>query len=188
MRALKQSKWDQDFAIRPALDLMLTALANDAAVYVCTSHHLAPVIWQWMREFADFFGWCVWYKPNPMPSLTKRHWTWCAELIPYATRGKHVFNFPVDGHAYNVWTITKTRESDHPTEKPVEVPLHAIRMSTNSDALVADFFLGSGTTMVAAENLARRCYALEIDPGFCAITLERMATAFPKLKIAKVRP
>ena len=41
--------------------------------------------------------------------------------------------------------------------------------------IVADLFLGSGTTMVAAEQTGRICYGMEIEPKYCAVTLERMA-------------
>tara|TARA_R100000664_G_scaffold12082_1_gene19460 strand:- start:11331 stop:11513 length:183 start_codon:yes stop_codon:yes gene_type:complete len=44
-----------------------------------------------------------------------------------------------------------------------------------SDATVADAFMGSGTTMVAAEQLDRTCYGMEIDPGYCGVVLERMS-------------
>ena len=44
----------------------------------------------------------------------------------------------------------------------------------NHEGDVYDPFLGSGTTMVAAEQLDRTCYGMEIDPGYCAVILERM--------------
>jgi DNA modification methylase len=50
---------------------------------------------------------------------------------------------------------------------------------------VYDPFLGSGTTMVAAQNLGRKCYGIEIAPAYCAVILERMATAFPALDIRR---
>ena len=173
MAGLKAAEWDQDFDLQPALDVL--PLAKDVTVYLCSSHHLAPVIWAWMKTWADHFSWCVWSKPNPMPSLAKRHWTWNAELVPYATRGKHVFNFPANGHALCVWTIDKSKETDHPTEKPVAVPEHAIAHSSKAGDLVFDGFLGSGTTLIACERLGRRCRAIEISPAYCAVTIERGA-------------
>ena len=171
MAGLKAAEWDHDFDLRPALDAL--PLAQDVTVYVCTSHHLAPVIWAWMATWAEHFFWCVWNKPNPMPSLSKRHWTWNAELVPYATRGKHTFNFPAEGHALCVWTFAKSKETEHPTEKPVVVPMHAISHSSKSGDVVFDGFSGSGSTLIACENLGRRCRAIEIDAGFTAVALER---------------
>jgi DNA modification methylase len=153
---------------------MLPAVCKDATVYVCTSHHLANVIWTWMAEWAAHHSWCVWNKPNPMPSLMKRHWTWNAELVAYATRGRHTFNFPDGEHALSVWTFTKHKDTDHPTEKPVEVPAHAIAHSSLQGDRILDPFLGSGTTMVAAEQLGRICYGIEIEPKYVAVILQRM--------------
>jgi DNA modification methylase len=53
---------------------------------------------------------------------------------------------------------------------------------------VTDIFLGSGTTMVAAQNLNRKCYGIEISPDYCAVILERMQSAFPDIKIEKGKP
>ncbi|MDA0990772.1 MAG: DNA methyltransferase, partial [Verrucomicrobia bacterium] len=75
----------------------------------------------------------------------------------------------------SVWEIDKQRhsESGHSTEKPVECMARPIR---NHDCrIIYDPFLGSGTTMVAAHNLKRRCFGIEIDPGYCAVILERMS-------------
>ena len=71
----------------------------------------------------------------------------------------------------------------HPTQKPVECMARPMR---NHDAPeVYDPFLGSGTTMVAAQNLSRKCYGLEISPAYCAVILQRMADAFPGIEIRK---
>jgi len=43
------------------------------------------------------------------------------------------------------------------------------------DTIVVDLFLGNGTTMIAAEQLNRICYGMEIEPKYCAVTLERMS-------------
>jgi len=59
------------------------------------------------------------------------------------------------------------------TQKPVECMARAIRNHNFPE--VYDPFLGSGTTMVAAEQLGRICYGMEIDPKYVAVTLERMA-------------
>jgi DNA modification methylase len=72
----------------------------------------------------------------------------------------------------------------HPTEKPLELAMHPIR---NHDALiVADFFAGSGPALIASQNLNRKCRAIEKKPSFCAVILDRMATAFPALTIERI--
>jgi len=174
---LKQSEWDSGFEWASVSLSIETVMADDCTVYVCASWHTAPDIWSWMATRSSHHSYCVWHKQNPMPSLMKRHWTWASELICYATYGKHTFNFPAEGHASNVWTIIKQSDGTHPTQKPVAVPAQAISHSSNAGDIVADPFLGSGTTMLAAEQLNRRCYGMEISPAYCAVILQRMKDA-----------
>lgn len=61
----------------------------------------------------------------------------------------------------------------HPTTKPIQLVERAIQNSSLVGGLVYDPFLGSGTTMVAAQRLGRRCRACEIEPGYVAVALER---------------
>ena len=76
----------------------------------------------------------------------------------------------------NVWQIPRPFASDeHPTMKPVELVSLAIRHGCQVGQTVLDPFLGSGTTMVAAEQLGRICYGMEIEPKYVAVTLERMS-------------
>lgn len=176
-KKLMDSEWDRDFVFQDVAPQLIDCLNTNATVYVCTSHHLASSIWDWMRQWSSHHSWCVWSKPNPMPSLMKRHWTWNAELICYATRGRHTFNFPTNGHALSVWEINKANgSSGHPTEKPVAVPAHAILHSSSSGDLVVDLFLGSGTTLIAAEQLNRKCYGMEISPAYCDVIVKRWET------------
>jgi DNA modification methylase len=76
-----------------------------------------------------------------------------------------------------VWEIDKPHNSIHPTQKPVELFEIAIRNHTENNELVYEPFAGSGTTIIAAHNLNRRCYAMEISEKYGAVILERFATA-----------
>lgn len=73
----------------------------------------------------------------------------------------------------SVWRISRTPDGSvaHPAKYPVELPAQALRTWEGD---VYDPFLGSGTTMVAAENEHRVCYGMEIDPGYVAVILQRM--------------
>jgi DNA modification methylase len=173
MNELKESDWDQNFDISTLFPILETVMAKDCAVYICTSHWLVQMVWEWMWTWSDFCSYCVWCKPNPMPSLSKRHWTWATELIPYAVRGKHISNFPAEGHALNWWDIAKNKDTDHPTEKVIGVPERAIEFSSLRGQIVYDGFLGSGTTLIAAERLKRRCFGCEISEKYVAVALQR---------------
>jgi DNA modification methylase len=62
-------------------------------------------------------------------------------------------------------------EGGHSTQKPIECMARPIRNHDPGD--VYDPFVGSGTTLIAAEQLGRRCFALDISPAYCDVTVER---------------
>lgn len=75
-----------------------------------------------------------------------------------------------------VWDCQRASVNDkHPTQKPVELAVRALCNSTEPGHAVLDLFAGSGSTMVAAQQLNRRCYGMEIEPKYCAVILERMS-------------
>jgi DNA modification methylase len=63
----------------------------------------------------------------------------------------------------------------HPTEKPLELFARPMRIHTDEGDVCFEPFSGSGTHLAAAENLERRCFAMEIDAGFTAVVLERLS-------------
>ena len=173
-KSLSEAEWDKNFDVHPTLERIGENLAKDATVYICTSHFLASDIWAWMKEWSDHYSYCIWSKPNPMPSLAKRHWTWNTEIVCYATRGKHVFNFPDEGHCPSTWTIAKgTGTHGHPTEKPVAVPEHAITHSSNRGQLILDLFGGSGSTLIACEKTGRVCRMMELSEHYVDVIIRR---------------
>lgn len=174
MGELKNAEWDKNFEIEPALSTMMAVAADSVTVYVWTSHFLVQKICDHLNEWCDFTSYCVWSKPNPMPSLSKRHWTWNAELCAYATRGsKRIVNFPDGQHAPSVWEFTKKSDGSHPTQKPVELCEHPIKFSSSEGQNVLDLFGGSGSTLIACEKTDRQCFMMELDPHYCGVILER---------------
>lgn len=65
------------------------------------------------------------------------------------------------------WEIGRDGQAEHPTQKPVELARRAIENSSKNAEIVIDFFLGSGTTLIAAEATGRICYGTELDPDYC---------------------
>ena len=74
----------------------------------------------------------------------------------------------------DVWDIPRPNTSpEHPTMKPIALCERAIKNSSKPGDLVLDLFVGSGSTLIACENTNRRCYAMDIEPKYCSVTLER---------------
>ncbi len=68
---------------------------------------------------------------------------------------------------------SKEEKYDHPAQKPVVLFETPIANHLKADEAVYDPFLGSGTTLIAAEHLDRRCYAMELDPRYAQVAIER---------------
>lgn len=100
-----------------------------------------------------------------------------------------VGDFPRDSRPSNLFEYELRRQQDvgdsHTCPKQLALWQDIVQHYSQDGDLIVDFFAGSGTTLVAAENLNRTCYAMEISPEYCAVTLERMTTAFPHLKIQR---
>jgi hypothetical protein len=98
------------------------------------------------------------------------------ELGPrYAIRDGRPARRTKDRTQTTLWEINldKNVEGGHSTQKPVECMARPIRNHEPCD--VYDPFCGSGTTVIAAETLGRRCFAMELDPGYCDVIRQRYA-------------
>lgn len=84
----------------------------------------------------------------------------------------------------SVWRVQRQKGGFPGHPAPFSVALSTIAVRTWG-GIALDPFLGSGTTMVACQNLNRRCRGIEISPDYCAVVLERMQTAFPTIAIER---
>lgn len=86
----------------------------------------------------------------------------------------------------DVWDVDRPTKSElHPTTKPIELVSIALKNSSKSGNLIMDLFTGSGSTMVAAHQLNRKCYGMELDPKYCQVIVDRMKTLDPALLVKK---
>lgn len=75
----------------------------------------------------------------------------------------------------DVWEVANVprQQMIHLTEKPIEIPLRAITYSSEEGENVLDIFGGSGSTLIAADQLKRNCFLMEIDPLYCDVIVNR---------------
>ena len=66
-----------------------------------------------------------------------------------------------------------TRNKEHPTMKPIKLMARLINNSSHKDDKVLDLFGGSGSTLIACEQLDRACFMMELDPGYCDVIIDR---------------
>jgi site-specific DNA-methyltransferase (adenine-specific) len=99
------------------------------------------------------------------------------EPIIYGWKDGAAHTFRGDRTQDSVWEIARPARNDvHPTIKPVELVERAIRNSCAPGDTISDPFVGSGTTIIAAERTDRRCLAIEIDPRYAQVAIERWQT------------
>jgi DNA modification methylase len=78
-----------------------------------------------------------------------------------------------------------SKSIEHPTMKPILLIAPLIQNSSKQGWIVSDGFLGSGSTMVAAHQLNRKCYGMELDPKYCQVIVDRMLKLDPTLTITR---
>jgi DNA modification methylase len=169
----------EEFAgfLTKALNLARAHASPGAIIYACMDwRHMAEMLAAGDAANFDLLNLCVWVKTNGgMGSLYRsRH-----EFVFVFRNGReaHLNNVQLGRfgrNRTNVWNYAGAnslkrngRKSDldfHPTVKPIAMVTDAILDSTNLDDIVLDPFLGSGTTLLAAERARRRCYSVELDP------------------------
>lgn len=120
----------------------------------------------------------IWVKPALILAFGDYHWR--HELCFYGWKKGSKPKFYGPNNENTVWEIDfdgKGRmpgdERKHPTQKPVGLAERAINNSSREGGIVLDGFLGSGSTLIGSEKLARRCYGMEIDPHYCDVIVER---------------
>ena len=121
------------------------------------------------RDIGDLTNLLIWKKAAAMGDLTGAFSPTFEVALAY-NRGSKLL---CDGRPSAVfeYTIDSGSTFEHPTTKPVGLIADILRATTRSS--VFDPFLGSGTTLIAAEQLGRRCFGMEIDPAYCDVIVKR---------------
>lgn len=108
----------------------------------------------------------------------------------YWSKCEHIFYGWIDehnwygGNDYDIWDISRTQKNNlHPTMKPIPLCEKAISNSSKENNIIFDLFIGSGSTMVAAHQLKRKCYSMELEPKYCQVTIDRMIKLDSSLNI-----
>lgn len=122
---------------------------------------------------------CVWIKPDSTPQMNGQGPAQGAEhfVCAWAGTGHAKWNAGGKRGVYTHCVNGPERDGRHPTEKPRRLMAEIIKDFTNPGELIADPFMGSGTTLVAATMLGRPSIGIERDPKYFEITCQRVADA-----------
>ena len=115
----------------------------------------------------------IWEKNSATFSLGKLDYDYQHEPIFYTWTKKH-HNYRKGQYRTTIWKYDKPRKCDlHPTMKPVELVANCLNDATKAGDIALDVFGGSGTTMIACEQLGRRARLIELDPHYCDVIIAR---------------
>jgi len=123
----------------------------------------------------------VWDKGLGMNIAAKGILSRTAEFIFLMSKGEKYFtNQTSQDTWWNIWRISnrdgENMQCGHGASFPVALPCEALQKFSKKLSLIVDPFLGSGTTLIACEQLGRVCYGLEISPAYCDVILSRWET------------
>ena len=168
-----------------ALGLAAEYSVNGAIHYVCMDwRHQIELLTAGEKVYTEFKNLCVWAKTNAGQGTFYRSQHELIFVYKHGD-GSHLNNFELGQHGRsrsNVWNYAGVNSfragrlddlSVHPTVKPVALVADAMRDCSRRGDVVLDPFMGSGTTIIAAERVGRRAFGLEIDPLYVDAAVRR---------------
>ena len=128
------------------------------------------------RAFIDagfhLAGCCIWVKDSLVLGRSDYQWQHEPVLYGFMQNGKHPWYS--DRKQTTIWNFAKPkRNANHPTSKPLDLLGYPIGNSTQENAIVIDTFGGSGSTLMACEQMNRTCYTMELDEKYASVILRR---------------
>ena len=129
---------------------------------------------------------CIWVKNSMV--MGRQDYQWQHEPCLYGWKPGAGHNWNSDRKQTTVWNFDKPqRNAIHPTMKPIALMAYPISNSSTPDQIVVDFFSGSGSTLMACQQIDRICHAMEIDPRYVTATIHRYRAMFPAQPIKLIR-
>jgi DNA modification methylase len=179
------------------LDLLIgftnNALIN-AEYLICNIQSLAgnkvsliDYLYQYKNNFIDVAIWDKGYgQPAMAENVMTSAWEYLFFISAKENASRAIPNAKFRGTVPNIYRGKPNRNNEfssvHAATFPIDLPEWSLQF-TNQGDIVLDQFIGTGTTMVAAHQLNRKCYGMELDPKYCQVIIDRMHKLDPSLKI-----
>lgn len=166
---------DKDFYkfLLSAFKEIANVMAKDASIYV---FHADTEGYNFRKAFkeAGFYlsGVCIWVKQSLVLGRSPYQWQHEPILFGWKKDGKH--KWYGDRKQTSIWNFDRPTKSPlHPTTKPVPLIAYPIQNSSMTNCIVLEPFGGSGSTLIACEQIDRICYAVELDEKYCDVIVKR---------------
>ena len=149
---------------------------NTNNYFIFTSKELVPKYFEIFKEWG--FNILVWCKDNPTP-MTNNTFLPDVEYLLYFYQNGRIWNNGLDVSVYKKYYNSNKMEGRkeagnvHPTIKPIKIIADKVQICSNKNGIVVDLFGGSGSTLMACEQLGRKCYMCELDPKYVDVIIQR---------------
>jgi len=182
--------WDRNsFEPKEWVEDFKRILKPTGNIFAFTSYNLMGKWHQAFDSEFDTFQYMVWHKTNPAPKIYRAGFLNSCELIICAWNKGHTWNFSSQKEMHNFIETPicmgkeRIKNPVHPTQKPIKVMQHIIKISTNENDVVFDPFMGVGSTGVAAQNLGRKFIGFELDKEYYEAAIKRLDVVQERLLV-----
>jgi hypothetical protein len=176
------AKWDKvPFEPERLLQDFTRILKPTGNIFIFTSYNLIGRYHEIFDPVFDTFQFMVWHKTNPIPNIRKSSFLNSCELIVCLWNKGHTWNFTKQNEMHNFIESPicmgkeRVKEPKHPTQKPIAVLEHIIRIASNENDIVFDPFMGVGSTGKATLSLRRRFIGIELEREYYKASVERLS-------------
>jgi DNA modification methylase len=166
----KKIEFISSFEPKAFLSILSSIKSEPFAAYIFCNTELVRDYLNWAYEEDFNFNILTWHKTKFIPANSNHHFPDTEYCIFISKRPIFHSGLSAD-HYRKYWIENKDGNDLHPTMKPVKIIEQCIELNSNKS--VIDFFGGSGSTMIAAEKLGRKCFMLELDPKYCDVIIAR---------------
>ena len=177
---------------------LLIGFTNNALIFsdylICNIQSLAGnkvALIEYLYHYKDnFIDVAIWDKGHGAPQMTNgvltNVWEYLFFISSKQNPSRSIPNTNFQGNISNIYRGKPNRNNEfshvHAATFPIDLPEWALQF-TKEGYIILDSFLGTGTTMVAAHQLKRKCYGMEFDPKYCQVIIDRMQKLDPNLEI-----
>lgn len=173
--------WDRNtFEPKEWLSEFKRILKPTGNIFAFTTYNLMGKWHQAFDSEFDTFQYVVWHKTNPVPKIYRAGFLNSCELIICTWNKGHTWNFTTQKEMHNFIQSSicmgkeRLKTPFHPTQKPIKVLEHIIKIASNEGDTVLDPFMGVGSTGVAALNLNRKFIGFELELEYYTAAEQRL--------------
>lgn len=175
------AEWDEK-VLNPfdLVDEFKRIISPTGNIFIFCSYNLIGKFHEAFDPEFDTFQFMVWHKTNPVPNIRKSSFLNSCELIVCLWNKGHTWNFTKQNEMHNFFESPicmgseRLKNPKHPTQKPLKILEHIIKIASNPGDIVLDMFMGVGSTGVAAKKLGRRFLGIEIESEYFEAAKKRI--------------